>query len=93
MARSAFGQTRPMKGGVAFPFSLRSKLDEEGANASTVTLTGQSGIVHRMEDEGQGSDGKTEEDLRSAEQKGVGEDGNEEHGPEIERFETAKEEF
>ncbi|MCJ1436043.1 hypothetical protein MMC27_005421 [Xylographa pallens] len=76
MTRSASGKIRPTKGGVAFPFSLGRKPDEEGRNASMVTLTGQSGIV--------GTEGDRADGLQSAEEAEV-------KRPEVERFVTARE--
>ncbi|MCJ1403222.1 hypothetical protein MMC11_006445 [Xylographa trunciseda] len=87
MARSASGRIRPTKGGVAFPFSLGTKLDEEGRNASTVTLTGQSGIVASVENEDWEGDGDKINGPRSAEGAAAGVDKR----PEVKRFETAKE--
>ncbi|MCJ1393269.1 hypothetical protein MMC18_006141 [Xylographa bjoerkii] len=86
MARSASGKIRPTKGGVAFPFSLGTKLDEEGGNASTVTLTGQSGIVRNSGDGERGVDGGKGDDSQSAEE-AAKEEGKR---PEMERFETAR---
>ncbi|MCJ1282362.1 hypothetical protein MMC26_001685 [Xylographa opegraphella] len=84
IARSASGKIRPTKGGVAFPFSLGSRLDEEGRNASTVTLSGQSGIVGMEDDGGHGDDADRAKGLHSAEEGEVGR-------PVVERFETARE--
>ncbi|MCJ1377508.1 hypothetical protein MMC17_000603 [Xylographa soralifera] len=81
MARSASGKIRPTKGGVAFPFSLGTQLDEGGRNASTVTLTGHSGIVGK---EGTGVHQDDADGLQSAKKGEV-------ERPEVERFETARE--
>ncbi|MCJ1375896.1 hypothetical protein MMC20_007134 [Loxospora ochrophaea] len=42
--------SRPTAGGVAFPFKLGRGLDDEGVNASTVTLTSQAGVLMPTEE-------------------------------------------
>ena len=48
---NVFSPNRPTAGGVAFPFKLYSPLEDNGRNASTVTLESQPGIVLRKGDE------------------------------------------
>lgn len=68
---------RPTAGGVAFPFKLGTHPSEDGVNASTVTLTGEPGVVAPK-----GDDDEFVKDARN-----IGSSSR----PEPERFVTASE--
>ena len=87
-------QNRPAAGGRLFPFKLGRRLGDDGANTSTITLTSQAGVVTPKGDQGfrqlgttAVTDGGDEASGRGVEQESTG------NRPDIERFQTAKEEF
>ena len=87
-------QNRPAAGGKLFPFKLGRRLGDDGANTSTVTLTSQAGVVTPKGDQGFRQLGTTSVGIGAYDASGTGAE-HESSGrrPDIERFQTAKEEL